>query len=83
MKIARWIAIASIAVAACTSPVGAPDAAVSLAPPDVPATSHPTQRPTVNPTIGPTALCNDGTYSYSATHSGTCSHHHGVAVWYR
>jgi hypothetical protein len=32
---------------------------------------------------GPTALCNDGTYSYSANHSGTCSHHGGVAVWYK
>jgi len=30
---------------------------------------------------GATARCNDGTYSYSKTHSGTCSHHHGVAVW--
>ena len=31
----------------------------------------------------PTALCKDGTYSYSATHSGTCSHHKGVKVWYK
>ena len=30
---------------------------------------------------GATALCNDGTYSFSATRSGTCSHHGGVAVW--
>jgi hypothetical protein len=30
---------------------------------------------------GATALCNDGTYSYSTTRSGTCSHHGGVAVW--
>jgi hypothetical protein len=30
---------------------------------------------------GATARCNDGTYSYSQTHSGTCSHHHGVAAW--
>jgi hypothetical protein len=30
---------------------------------------------------GATARCNDGTYSFSATHSGTCSHHGGVAVW--
>lgn len=29
---------------------------------------------------GPTALCEDGTYSYS-TGSGTCSHHKGVAQW--
>jgi cytoskeletal protein RodZ len=30
---------------------------------------------------GPTARCNDGTYSYSAHHQGTCSHHSGVAEW--
>ncbi|HEV2283794.1 MAG TPA: DUF3761 domain-containing protein [bacterium] len=33
--------------------------------------------------VGPTALCNDGTYSYAAHHQGACSHHGGVAVWYR
>jgi hypothetical protein len=33
------------------------------------------------PPAGATALCNDGTYSYSQTRSGTCSHHGGVAVW--
>ncbi|MGA5701750.1 DUF3761 domain-containing protein [Peterkaempfera bronchialis] len=32
---------------------------------------------------GATALCNDGTLSYSAHHRSTCSHHHGVAVRYR
>jgi hypothetical protein len=30
---------------------------------------------------GPTAICRDGTYSYSQHHSGTCSHHGGVARW--
>ena len=30
---------------------------------------------------GPTALCVDGTYSYSHTHQGTCSWHHGVQDW--
>lgn len=30
---------------------------------------------------GATARCNDGTYSYSQNHSGTCSHHGGVAEW--
>jgi hypothetical protein len=28
-----------------------------------------------------TARCADGTYSFSATHSGTCSHHGGVTRW--
>lgn len=32
---------------------------------------------------GPTALCNDGTYSYAVHHQGACSHHGGVAQWYR
>ncbi len=31
---------------------------------------------------GASARCVDGTYSYSRHRSGTCSHHHGVAVWY-
>ncbi|HEY4160665.1 MAG TPA: DUF3761 domain-containing protein [Candidatus Saccharimonadales bacterium] len=30
---------------------------------------------------GATAQCIDGTYSFSQTHSGTCSHHGGVAEW--
>jgi hypothetical protein len=29
----------------------------------------------------PTARCKDGTTSYSAHHSGTCSGHGGVAEW--
>jgi len=39
------------------------------------------ERATAAAPPGATARCNDGTYSYSKTHSGTCSHHHGVAVW--
>jgi hypothetical protein len=31
---------------------------------------------------GATARCRDGTLSYSAHHSGTCSHHGGVARWF-
>lgn len=30
---------------------------------------------------GATAQCNDGTYSFSQHHSGTCSGHGGVAEW--
>ena len=30
---------------------------------------------------GATAKCSDGTYSYSQSRRGTCSHHGGVAVW--
>lgn len=40
---------------------------------DDPVPAHPTDA---------TALCNDGTYSYSKTHSGTCSHHKGVELWF-
>jgi len=28
-----------------------------------------------------TAICNDGTYSYSNNCQGTCSHHGGVREW--
>jgi hypothetical protein len=30
---------------------------------------------------GATAQCGDGTYSFSQSHRGTCSHHGGVAKW--
>ncbi|HEY8993004.1 MAG TPA: DUF3761 domain-containing protein [Candidatus Microsaccharimonas sp.] len=30
---------------------------------------------------GATAQCSDGTYSFSQSRSGTCSHHGGVAAW--
>ena len=31
--------------------------------------------------IGATAVCRDGTYSFSRHRRGTCSHHGGVARW--
>jgi uncharacterized protein DUF3761 len=45
-------------------------------------TTHRTEAP-VAPGGGATAQCNDGTLSYSRHHQGTCSHHGGVAVWYK
>lgn len=33
------------------------------------------------PPAGATARCRDGTYSFSQSRRGTCSHHGGVAVW--
>jgi len=30
---------------------------------------------------GATAKCRDGTYSFSRSRRGTCSHHGGVAIW--
>jgi hypothetical protein len=40
-------------------------------------------RPEVSPSApaGATAECADGTYSFSQSRSGTCSHHGGVARW--
>ena len=29
------------------------------------------------------AKCKDGTLSYAKTHTGACSHHRGVAEWYK
>lgn len=37
--------------------------------------------PSPTNTGGATAICEDGSYSYSLYHSGTCSHHGGVAEW--
>jgi uncharacterized protein YgiM (DUF1202 family) len=34
-----------------------------------------------SPPAGATALCRDGTYSFSRSRKGTCSHHGGVARW--
>jgi Protein of unknown function (DUF3761)/Glucodextranase, domain B len=39
----------------------------------------PEQSPTAP--AGATAQCEDGTYSFSESRSGTCSHHGGVAKW--
>ncbi|HSW97695.1 MAG TPA: DUF3761 domain-containing protein [Candidatus Saccharimonadales bacterium] len=49
---------------------------------------QPTPIPTVytpvppqNACAGASALCSDGSCSYSAHRQGTCSHHGGVAIW--
>lgn len=31
---------------------------------------------------GASAKCRDGSYSFSQSRSGTCSHHGGVSQWY-
>ncbi len=38
-------------------------------------------RPGPTNTGGATAICRDGTYSYSKSRRGTCSHHGGVKKW--
>jgi endonuclease YncB( thermonuclease family) len=44
-------------------------------------TSTVQQSAPANACAGATAICSDGTCSYSAHHQGTCSHHGGVAQW--
>jgi len=93
----RWTAIAvlvcGLTLAGCASntattpsptvtlvPTVAPTLAPTLAPTEVP-----TEAPaaTEGPPAGATAKCNDGTYSYAAHHQGACSHHGGVAEFYK
>lgn len=38
-------------------------------------------RPSQTNTGSATAICGDGSYSYSQSRRGTCSHHGGVARW--
>jgi len=41
----------------------------------------PTRTANDSPPPGATARCRDGTYSFSQSRRGTCSHHGGVARW--
>lgn len=41
----------------------------------------PQRTPGNEPPQGATALCRDGTYSFSQSRRGTCSHHGGVEQW--
>jgi len=41
----------------------------------------PTRTPSDSPPAGASARCRDGTYSFSRSRRGTCSHHGGVAQW--
>jgi hypothetical protein len=53
------------------------------APPAAPAApSAPVSRP-ANAPQDATARCKDGTYSHAKGHTGACSHHGGVAEWYK
>ncbi|HEY4869615.1 MAG TPA: DUF3761 domain-containing protein [Candidatus Dormibacteraeota bacterium] len=79
--------------AASDTSTSTPTDVFSSAPAAAP-TSAPTQAPAaVAPPVtsgfdhnaaqaaGASAICNDGTWSYSAHRSGTCSHHGGVNWW--
>jgi hypothetical protein len=48
-----------------------------------PAAPAPAAPAPVAPGGGATALCNDGSLSFAAHHQGACSHHGGVAQWYK
>jgi hypothetical protein len=41
----------------------------------------PVRTPDGRPPAGASARCRDGTFSFSRSRSGTCSHHGGVAEW--
>ena len=41
----------------------------------------PTRTPNDSPPPGASARCRDGTFSFSRSRRGTCSHHGGVADW--
>lgn len=61
-------------------PSPSPRAVAASAPP--PAPPPPAQDPYPAATAaGASAVCADGTWSYSKTRSGTCSHHGGVHWW--
>jgi Protein of unknown function (DUF3761) len=65
-------------------PAKATRASPAAAAPAKPASATAGTAPTVADAAAPagsTAKCKDGTYSKSQHHSGTCSHHGGVAEW--
>jgi len=66
------------------------DTSASPAKTETKAPNEPSSKPetksaatTANAPEGATAKCKDGTYSHAKTHSGACSHHGGVAEWYK
>ncbi|MEU5596666.1 DUF3761 domain-containing protein [Streptomyces sp. NPDC020298] len=75
--------VASESPTATASPTHRATPKAAVRPPAPAPATHHTTAPPVDDHGGATALCNDGTLSYSAHHQGTCSHHHGVAQWYQ
>lgn len=72
---------AAAAPAATTAPAPMMAAKPAKAAKAAPAASAPAMAPTGAAPAGATGLCKDGTYTMSKTHSGSCSHHGGVAKW--
>ena len=87
----HWVH-AYYSIALVTLPTAKPSATPSPAPTDAPSEPAVTPKPVApepTPTdaeaaakaAGATAICADGTWSYSPTRSGTCSGHGGVHWW--
>jgi hypothetical protein len=75
-------AVAAPSAAVAASPAAAAPAAPQAARPAATGAASPTTGNSVNTNpVGATARCKDGTYSHSASHTGTCSRHGGVAEW--
>lgn len=84
-------------IALVASPTGEPTAEATPAPTDAPSEPATTPKPATPKPVAPkptptdveaaakaagaTAICADGTWSYSATRSGACSQHGGVHWW--
>ena len=69
----------ALTAAAAAAPAAAPAAAgAGAASGKAPTVARPSDAP-----ANATAKCRDGTYSASQQHSGSCSHHGGVAEWYQ
>jgi len=69
------------ATAAAPADAAPAAAAPSAAKSSTASKSAPTATASNTDPTGATAKCKDGTYSKSKHHSGTCSHHGGVAEW--
>lgn len=75
-----WVKSSGVGDASITEPAGQPTPAEPKTEPAVPASTKPAVR---IPPAGATAECWDGTYSFSQSRRGTCSHHGGVKRWLR
>jgi hypothetical protein len=64
------------------TPTPAPPASGQAAAPATSGKAQVTPAPAGTP-ANATAKCKDNTYSFAKTHSGACSHHGGVAEWYK
>lgn len=77
------LAVLGLAAGSCIAVVGAPEAVACPSGTYEAASGDCVPSPAYGPSApaGATARCGDGTYSFSQSRSGTCSHHGGVAQW--